>query len=160
MRDTYRAARTRAGSVFRNHTVEVSEPYAGNQGQPGKRLVLIFQKSGLQLAGRALALSQRGRRTIVGDQIDELMVSLPEHVKACRGVVLGVDHIQRHLRPAVLRCAVLRGADRVIVGIAVKIRGVVVIERRCGEQNAGPESMYPGEVGEGISLAYDIADAG
>ena len=60
------------------------------------------------------------------------------------------------LRSRILRPAVLRGADRSIVGVAIVVGPVVVIKRRDREQQARLKRMDPGETGERIPLPLHV----
>ena len=62
--------------------------------------------------------------------------------------------------PAYCDAAMLRGGDGSVVGIAVVIGAVVMVERRNGQQHAGLEGMHPGEVDQRVALALHVADAG
>src|ERR1019366_4363929 len=63
------------------------------------------------------------------------------------------------LGAGVLRAAVLRSADGGVVGAAIVVRAVVVIERRDGEEITRRKGMAPGKGGEGVTLALNIAGA-
>ena len=105
------------------------------------------------------ALGERKSRSIVGDQVDGLVVMLAETVKADARVVPLGHRIEHDLRAGILRPSVLRGADRRVIRIAVVIGAIVVVERRNREEHAGPEGVRPGQASERVALPFHVADA-
>ncbi len=140
--------------------VKCVKPHARGERKPGERLVLILQKQRFQMARRRLVLRQRESRAIVGDQVHGLVVVLAEAVDSCRRIVPCGHRRNTICAPAYCDPAVLRGADRRVVRVAVIVGAVVVIERRNGEQQARLERVRPGESRERVALPLDVADSG
>ena len=120
---------------------------------------MIFEVSRFQVARRDPVLRQRKAGPVVGDQPDRLIVVLAEAVHSDARVVTCRYRGERDLRARVLRSAMLRRADRRVIGVAIVVGAVVVIERRYREQQAGPEGMHPREARQGIAFALHVANA-
>ncbi len=153
-----RAAHSRTGRVFGDRSGEVGQSHAPRQSKPGERLVLVLQEQRFELARGRARLRQRIAGAIVGDQGDGFVVVLPEGVHAGARIVAGSHRAQDHLGAGVLGGSVLGGADRNVVGIAVVIRQVVMVEGRDGQERGGPDGMGPGEGDQGVALALDIVN--
>ena len=160
MRDANRPAQPRARRVLRDGAGEVRQPHARGERQPTQRLVLVFQEQRFQMPGCDSVLGERKSRAVVGDQVDGLVVMLSESVQADARVVPRCHRAEHDLRAGVLRAAVLRGADRRVVRVAVVIGAVVVIERRTVSSMPGRNVCAQEKLASASRSRSTIADAG
>ena len=86
------------------------------------------------------AFGQRGSGI---DQTDALIIMLPEPVQPHARVVLLRHRAESDLRSGVLGTAMLRGADGRVIGVAVIVGSIVVVERRDLKHGGGVEGMQP-----------------
>src|ERR1043166_7816000 len=160
MRDADRPTEPRTRRVLGNRAAKVRETHASRQRKPRQRFVLIFEEERPQMPCCDLFLGEGKRRSVVGDQLDRFIVMLTEAVQADARVVLLCYSVKRDLSACVLRCPMLRGAERNIILVAVVVRTVVVIKRGNGQQQARLKSMHPGKSRKPISLPLHVANAG
>src|SRR5271154_5432990 len=123
------------------------QAYTACKREPRRELELIFREDGFQIPVRFLRLDDICTRTIVGREMNELVVVLSEAIESDARVVRGADGAQCDLRARVSGSQMLRGAYRRIVRIAVVVRAIEMEEWGSGEQQAGRKGVNPGEIG-------------
>src|SRR5580693_4267642 len=133
MRDANRSAQARARCIFRDGPCEVSQANAARECEPRRELELVFREDGFQIPVRLLRLDDIGARTIVGREMNELVVVLSEAVESDARVVRGADGAQCDLRARISGSQMLRGAYRRIVRIAIVVRAIEMEEWGIGE---------------------------
>ena len=161
-----RCADARAGGIFDYAAGKMSLSQAGIEGEPVGGFELILGINGELAAGgiidfrertarRALALALRW---VMADQAKSLVIFLRKTVQTRTQVIALLNPGKSGLAACIFRSAVFGGRRREVLGAALVVRGIEVVERRNRKQQAGVECMHPGKSGKRIALAIGVAE--
>src|SRR5260370_34748596 len=123
--------------------------------EPRSDFELVLDKCGNQTAGWTLRLGEIA--PVAVNHMEKLIILLGEAVETHPCVVTPFDQGDIRLSTSIFRGTVLRGGAGHVVRIAAVVDAVVVEERRDRQHQPRAESADPGEGGERIVLAIDVA---
>src|SRR5258708_341363 len=120
------------------------EPYTPRHRQPLRQFKLIFRKASLQMTAGSLLLHHVRARTIVGLQVDRLVIALAESIDSESRIVLPVHRVQSDLCTRVGGIQMLYRADGCVVRIAIVVRSMEVYAGRDCETHVWRQRAQPG----------------
>src|SRR5215471_230696 len=109
----------------------MSGAHPGRKREPGKRFEFVIEKESCEAAGGALtAGDRRSTAAVVEDCAEKFVILLIEGVDSRLKVVSRNVETEARLSPGVVGCAMVGRCYRCVIGHAVVVGLVVVVERR------------------------------
>ena len=130
-----RDSRTRASRIFSDaRPGEVRLPNASAQRQPRRRGELVLYEECLRVTRHDLPIRERQVGPVIEEHAEELIIVLPKAVETRFDAVPGHGDADGRLRANVVRGPMIGDGIGKIVGRAIVIRSIEMIEGRDCEQ--------------------------